>query len=77
MPSTFEVTPMIRPYEKWNINPLNVVLVRPVLIREDDQEDRTGTQLLFVNTIGAESSVTALETPKKVRELIDAALRQI
>lgn len=108
MAQVFMVTPSeIGDDEKWGINPMNVVLIRP---RHKAEAEHAGacdlgpqcglyaglqkpalpedifecavvptgeevTELIFVNTVGAQSSLLVRESVQKVRELFNDSLR--
>lgn len=106
MASTFEVTPFHEQGDKvkYHINPLNVVLVRPVW-REEELHvlscDRSVTcplsgieggddviftacevgrgeefaELLFVNSLGAQSALVVKESVAKIKERWNEGLR--
>lgn len=111
MASTFAVTPVLSPNEKWDVVPMNVTFIRSIFDIEQQhtqgcenggaggtlpcpfgpklpEAETVGmyagcvelvkgeyTEILFVNTIGPQSSIVVKESKAKVRELIDAGLR--
>lgn len=82
MARTFDVTPAPEVYGElvgagatWTVNPLNVVLARPQTRQADDGGMFTVTEILFVNTIGPQSSIVVSESPTRVKELLNDTLR--
>ena len=62
------------------VNPLNVVLVRQVFANEDPEKPDVYTELseiLFLNTVGAQSSLVVTQLVGYLRQQFDAALRVV
>lgn len=79
MARTFQVTPAFdMPDEikdmRWEINPLQVTMVRPVVYQHSDGSREVQTEILFANTVSASSSLRVKESLKKVTEYVNASL---
>jgi hypothetical protein len=61
-----------------HVNPLNVVLIRQVFASEDTEKPEVYTELseiLFVNTVGQQSSMVVTDSIGYLRQQLDASLR--
>lgn len=74
MAQLFEVITHFAQEEKCYINPLNVTLIRPVVVTHDG-EMQDATEILFVNTMGPQSSLVVNTPLDKVRMHLNDALR--
>lgn len=68
----FEVTPLLESGdEKWYVNPLNVTIVRPVKY----DTGSTATEIMFVNTVGPQSSIRVKDSMTRIYSQLNDALR--